>query len=123
MPLPALVIDDDLTTRTVLEKILSRNGFDVAVAGDGEEGLAIAARLHPALVVTDLLLPKADGPAVCARIRSNPSLAGTKIVVVTGIKNPTFQREARNSGADAVLEKPVDADALMKVVRTLIPGV
>jgi CheY-like chemotaxis protein len=122
MPSSALVIDDDLTTRTLLEKILSRNGFDVAMAGDGEEGLAVAARVRPVLVVTDLLLPKADGLAVCARIRSDPGLAGAKIVVVTGIRNPAFQRDARNAGADAVLEKPVDAETLMRIIRTLVPG-
>ncbi len=122
MPHSALVIEDDATTLTLLELILKRSGFEVATAGDGEEGSRAAARLRPDLIVTDLLIPKADGLAVCARIRSNPAMAGAKIIVVTGIKNPAFRAEARSAGADAVLEKPVTADDLMRVVRSLIPG-
>jgi two-component system phosphate regulon response regulator PhoB len=121
MPPSALVIDDDATTLILLEMILKRNGFEVATAGDGEEGSEAAIRLRPDLVITDLLIPKADGLAVCARIRRHPALSGIKIIVVTGIKNPAFRAEARNAGADAVLEKPIAADDLMRVVRMLVP--
>ncbi|MCX6561563.1 MAG: response regulator [Candidatus Aminicenantes bacterium] len=123
MPIPALVIDDDRVTRALIERILGGIGFEIFTAADGEAGLEAAARFVPALIVTDLLLPKADGLAVCSRIRKDPRLSGAKILVVTGLKNPGVQREARSAGADAILEKPFQADVLIRAVRALIPGV
>jgi CheY-like chemotaxis protein len=123
MSIPALVIDDDRVTRTLIERILSGIGFNVFTAADGEAALEAMARFVPVLVVTDLLLPKVDGLEVCARIRKDPRLAAVKILAVTGLKGPAFQREARSAGADVILEKPFQAEALIKAVRALVPGV
>jgi CheY-like chemotaxis protein len=123
MTIPALVIDDDLVTRTLIERILAGIGFEVVTAADGEAALEAAARFIPVLIVTDLLLPKVDGLEVCVRIRKDPRLAGAKILAVTGLKGPGFQREARSAGADVILEKPFHAEALIKAVRALVPGV
>jgi DNA-binding response OmpR family regulator len=122
MPRKAVVIDDDKVTVAILTRSLSSAGFEVISAADGAAGLECISREKPDLVVTDLLLPRVDGLAVCAKIKADPELVGVKLVIITALKNFAFQHEARNSGADVVLEKPVSWETLKKTLDRLFPG-
>jgi CheY-like chemotaxis protein len=122
MPRKAVVIDDDKVSIAILTRILAEAGFEVVSAADGEAGLACVFREKPDLVVTDLLIPRIDGLAVCAKIKAAPDLAETKLIIVTALKNFAFQNEARNSGADVVLEKPISSETLKKTLDRLFPG-
>jgi len=80
---PILVVDDEDDLRALLELNLSREGFDVITAANGAEALAQVEEHRPQLVVLDLMLPDVPGTEVCRRIRANPALAGTPIIMLT----------------------------------------
>jgi len=121
MPRKAVVIDDDKVTVAILTRILSDAGFEVVSAADGATGLACISRIKPDLVVTDLLIPRVDGLGVCSKIKADPELVGVKLVIITALKNFNFQHEARNSGADIVLEKPISRENLKEALARLFP--
>jgi len=82
-PGPILVVDDEDDLRSLLELNLTREGFDVVTAANGAEALAMVASHRPQLVVLDLMLPDVPGTEVCRRIRANPDLATTPIIMLT----------------------------------------
>jgi len=114
-----LVVDDSEVVRSLIRINLELEGFEVAEAGDGGECLALLAAPDPAAVVTlDLLLPKVpDGLAVLRRIRADPALAATRVVVVTAAAQAEDVRRAESAGADAYLAKPFEPQELVDAVR------
>jgi two-component system phosphate regulon response regulator PhoB len=80
---PILVVDDEEDLRDLLVVNLRREGFQTAVASTGAEALEKVAELRPSAIVLDLMLPDVPGTEVCRRIRSNPELASTPILMLT----------------------------------------
>ena len=80
---PILVVDDEEDLRSLLKVNLEREGFEVVLAANGAEALALVEAHRPRLVVLDLMLPDHPGTEVCRRIRANPALAGTPIIMLT----------------------------------------
>jgi CheY-like chemotaxis protein len=117
-----VIIDDDKVTRKLLSEILTRNGYEAHVAADGQEGLALVKWEQPDLVLTDLLIPLLDGIGVCQQIKSDPELRRTKVIVMSALKNPVMVREARAAGADEFLDKPLKTDALLELLRKMLPA-
>ncbi|WP_437775792.1 sigma-54-dependent transcriptional regulator [Sorangium sp. So ce1097] len=106
-----LVVDDEASARSGLEKLLRQEGYAVDVAGDGAEALEIAAERPPDVVVTDLKMPKMDGMALLGKLREqDPSLP---VLVVTAFGDVTSAVQAMRAGAEDYLTKPVDFDALL----------
>jgi len=116
-----VVIDDDKVTRKLLSEILIRNGYEASSAHDGAEGVALVKWERPDLVLTDLLIPIVDGIGVCQQIKSEPELSGTKVIVMSALKNPVLVREAKAAGADDFIDKPIRTDALLELLRRLLP--
>lgn len=109
-----LVVDDDEQQRSCIAELLSRAGYEVAVAGDGQDALELLrAGLRPALIVLDLTMPRMDGWAFLERLRGSPR--ATIPVLVTSAA--VTQRPP--VGADACLEKPLDARAFREAVARL----
>ncbi len=117
-----VVIDDDKVTLKLLTEILSRNGYETFGAHDGQEGLALVKWEIPELVLTDLLIPILDGIGVCQKIKEDPDLIATKVIVMSALRNPLLVREARAAGADDFLDKPIKTDVLLELVKRLIPA-
>ena len=69
------MIDDEQTVRDLMRRFLAREGFDVVTAKDGEEGLALARQLRPALITLDVLMPGLDGWSVLQALKADPELA------------------------------------------------
>jgi DNA-binding response OmpR family regulator len=111
-----LVADDDRFIRDLMKALLSRAGYDVIFAKDGEEALKLAASENPALVLTDGLLPKLHGFEACKSIKSlkNPP----KVIILTGVyTKPTYKYQVmKEYGADDVLSKPVDVCRLLESI-------
>jgi len=120
MPEKIVVIDDDKVTRKLLTELLARNGYETFGAHDGQEGVALVKWEQPGLVLTDLLIPILDGIGVCQQIKSDPDLVGTKVVVMSALKNPVLIREARAAGADDFVDKPIKTDSLLELVARLL---
>src|SRR5437868_205982 len=116
-----LVIEDDDEMRELMRMALEQNGYEVVTAADGVRGYDTALFLKPDLIVTDILLPGADGIHVVRRVRDTQSLENTPILVMTafGSGSATF---ALQSGANAFEPKPINAQSFLATVRRLLPN-
>jgi DNA-binding response OmpR family regulator len=111
-----LVVDDEANIVLALQFLLDREGYEVAVARDGESALELAARLPPDLVVLDLMLPGLDGYEVCRRLRAAPATAAAKILVVTARGREAERLRGLEEGADAYVTKPFSTRDLIATV-------
>ncbi|MEW5773269.1 MAG: transporter substrate-binding domain-containing protein [Thermodesulfobacteriota bacterium] len=109
-----LVVDDDPATRSYLAQLLEGEGYRVDAAPDGESALEMARALHPDLVTMDILMPGLDGRAVIGRLRRVPELMRIPILVISVLQEDVF------GGEDAALRKPIDHEALLDTVRSLL---
>jgi DNA-binding response OmpR family regulator len=116
-----LVIDDDESVRDLLARILRREGHEVYVASDGEEGLAQFAQCHAQLVITDILMPGKEGLETIVALRAqDPEV---KVIAVSGGgRNGTFGflTTATRLGADRTLSKPFAREDLLAAVNELL---
>jgi CheY-like chemotaxis protein len=112
-----LVIDDDAPTRDVTSRVLSRAGYHVVTAADGERGLEAAREQRPAVILLDVLMPTMDGWAVLSALKADPQLADIPVVMVTMTGD---RRLGFSAGAAEFLNKPVDRHRLVAVLRRFI---
>ena len=116
-----LVIDDTATMRGLVRRMLERAEHSVIEAEDGEVGIAVVKMHDPALVITDLIMPKKEGIETIQQIRrSHPN---TKIIAMSGHVRPdgvSYLDAARKLGADAILAKPFLRAALLDIVDRLL---
>ncbi len=131
--LRVLIIDDEEDIRDVLYDVLNRAGFEIDVASTGEEGLDKLRSKPPDVIVTDIIMPGKDGIATIREIRKE--LPNAKIIAISGggnlgpdayepnsIKTTAYLAAAGEAGADVILPKPFDREALMEAIRTLTAG-
>ena len=99
-----LLVDDSKFLRLATERALSRAGYDVSTANDGERALEIARENKPDVILLDMLLPKMTGPDVLKALKKDPATAGIAVVVLTGLSQKNAVR-LQQDGACAFLEK------------------
>ena len=112
-----LVVDDDPDIARFVEVNLRSAGYDVAVAGDGEEALEKAGDLRPDLVLLDVMMPRIDGFEVAQRLRKNPQTANTSIIMLTAKALSADKVTGLQSGADDYIIKPFDPIELLARVK------
>jgi CheY-like chemotaxis protein len=118
--LTALVVDDEADARRRVAGLLRLGGWQVREAADAEDALRQAAGADPDLVVTDVSMPGASGPAMLRRMRHNGSRA--RFLVVTSDPNDDVRAESAAAGAMACLAKPVEARVLLDFLRSRTTG-
>jgi adenylate cyclase len=111
-----LIIDDDATVRDVVGRFLEREGFSVAKANGGKEGLRLARELHPVAVTLDIMMPDLDGWTVLAAIKGDPDLVDLPVVLMTIVDE---KNRGYALGAADYLVKPVDRQKLIDVLHAL----
>lgn len=99
-----LLVDDSKFLMLAMERALSRAGYDVSTAMDGEHALEVAREKKPDLILLDMLLPKMTGPDVLKALKKDPATAGIAVVVLTGLSQKNAER-LQQDGACAFLEK------------------
>lgn len=115
-----LIIDDEPSIVISLEFLMTREGYQVQVARDGEAGLAAIREDPPDLIVLDVMMPKLDGFAVLEAIRADPALAETRVLMLTAKGREAEQRKGLDLGADAYMPKPFSTRDLVDKVRELL---
>jgi CheY-like chemotaxis protein len=109
-----LVVDDDRDIRETLEEILSYEGYEVATARNGADGLDKARMLHPSLILLDLFMPVMDGIEFCRHQRADPVIGGIPVVVVSAAAG--LEDRVRGLEVAAHIEKPLRIEELFEVV-------
>jgi CheY-like chemotaxis protein len=114
-----LVIDDDPAVRTLMRRFLSRGGFRVADAADGETGIRLARELKPDVITLDVLMPVMDGWAVLTAIKNDETLAAIPVVLQTIVDDPQMGFAL---GASEYLTKPIDRKRLLALLERYVPA-
>ncbi len=118
-----LVVDDEPPILELVRFTLEDDTLRVLEAGDGVSALEIARRERPELILLDVQMPRLGGLEVCRRMRQDPLLSGTRIVMLTAADQEADRARGLAAGADEYLAKPFSPLALFALVRTLMPGV
>lgn len=116
-PAKILIIEDDLTTQLVLKKMLEEQGYDVATADDGVEGLAQAQQFQPALIICDWVMPRLDGLDVCRQVKADLELSTIFFILLTARGRVEDRILGLENGADEFLTKPVELGELRARVK------
>jgi CheY-like chemotaxis protein len=117
---PTVLICDDEPSLRELIRISLGPGYEFVEADDGIRCLDVAGRVRPDVVVLDVMMPLRGGLEVLAEIRSNESLAQTKVIVLTA--QPAARDDALRAGADMVIEKPFTPDDITTAVEEVLSG-
>jgi len=112
-----LQIEDNPSNAALVEQVLAkRPGVRLVSAAEGLSGLQLARQHRPDLVLLDLHLPDLGGEELLHRLKAVPELADTKVVVVSADATPSRIREMLDLGVEGYLTKPVDVEALLRLV-------
>lgn len=115
-----LIADDDEMNRDVLSRRLHRHGYEVAVACDGEEVVAMASSETPDLILMDLSMPVLNGWQATEKIKSNPATQHIPVLAFTSHK--INGEDAMMAGFDGYALKPVELDSLLAQMEKLLGG-
>ncbi|MBN8510613.1 MAG: response regulator [Burkholderiales bacterium] len=118
-----LIADDEPNIVVSLEYLMKRAGYAVLVARDGQEAIDTIRRERPALVLLDVMMPRKSGHEVCAELRADEALRGTKVLMLSAKGRDTDVDKGLGVGADAYMTKPFSTkDLAAKVAQMLGPA-
>ncbi len=118
-----MLVDDSSTLRMSMSSILSKAGYRTEESPSAEHALdKLRSGLRPNLIITDLNMPGMDGIGLIREARNLPGLRFTPILMLTTESQQSKRQEARAAGATGWLVKPVAAEALLKVIKQVLPG-
>jgi len=120
--LRALIAADDEGIRRLLTTVLELDGWEVHVAGDGDEAVALTEAIHPDAVLLDVMMPRTDGISALRRIRANDANDDVAVVMVSALDKQSSVAEATDAGADDYLVKPVAISEVAARVLRLVRG-
>ena len=115
-----LVVDDSLTMRKVLGRLLEREGFEVLVAKDGLDAMQLLQETTPDAILTDIEMPRMDGFGLARNIRDDVRTANTPLIMISSRTADKHQNLAKEIGVDAFFGKPVQDDELINKVNELL---
>jgi CheY-like chemotaxis protein len=116
-----LLVEDNEMNRDMLSRRLIKRGFEVVIAVDGSEGVALAQSGQPDLILMDMSLPIIDGWEATRRIKAEPDLRAIPIIALTAHAMSGDEPKARDAGCDDFDTKPVDFARLMAKIEAYLP--
>lgn len=120
---PLLIVEDVPAVRELIRLQLKLRGYLVLTAADGVEALEVMAQQKPAVVITDVLMPRMDGFLLTHRLRSNPKTAGIPVILLSATYvSAEDERFGLSAGATRFLPKPVEVDDLVAAVADAVTG-
>jgi len=108
-----LLIEDNPQNRYLVTFLLEGRGYEVVSAADGPQGIELAGRIRPKLILLDIQLPTMDGYAVARALRGNPALKDTPIVAVTSYAMSGDREKALAAGCTGYIEKPINPETFV----------
>lgn len=117
-----LLVEDNEMNRDMLSRRLSRNGYEVSIAIDGHQGLAMALRGDFDLVLMDMSLPEMDGWEATRRLRSDPRGRSLPVIALTAHAMAGDREKALEAGCDEYDSKPVEFPRLLAKIEALLDG-
>lgn len=118
-PQKILIADDEPDIIEIVSYNLSKEGFEVFTAADGNEALQQARQHHPDLIILDIMMPGKTGVEVCQILRTQPEFAQTLIIFLTALSDETVHVKGLESGADDYVTKPVSPKVLISKIHAL----
>ena len=115
-----LIVDDEPNIVISLEFLMKKEGFEVAVANDGDEALDKVASFNPDLMLLDVMMPKKSGYEVCQQLRSDPAHAGLKIIMLTAKGRDIEREKGLAMGADDYITKPFSTREVVVQVEKIL---
>ena len=116
-----LIVEDQPDIRKLIRMTLEFEDFEIHEAADGAFGLRMASAIGPDLVLLDVMMPgELDGLQVCQRIKSDPKLAGLKVVLLTARGQARDREAGQHAGADDYLVKPFSPLQLIETIERLV---
>ncbi len=117
-----LIVEDQADIRKLIRMTLEFEDYDIHEAVNGVEGLRKAIEIAPDLILLDVMMPgELDGLAVCARVRADPALRQTKVVLLSARSQLQDFEAGTRAGADAYLAKPFSPLQLIESIERLLP--
>lgn len=118
-PKKILIADDEPDILEIVSYNLSKEGYEIYTAKDGNEAIERAKQLHPDLIILDIMMPKKTGVEVCQVLRSQPIFQETLIIFLTALSDESSQIKGLESGADDYVNKPISPKVLVSRVNAL----
>jgi CheY-like chemotaxis protein len=115
-----LCIDDDKLLLGLVATALQPHNFQTLTAIDGPSGIALAKRERPDLILLDIMMPDMDGFEVCRRMRADPDLHDTPIIILTALVDPKLNLKGFQAGANLAIQKPFDPKKLIDTIKTAL---
>lgn len=115
-----LLIEDNEQNRYLATFLLEKKGFQVFPASDGPQGIELAARVRPQLILLDIQLPTMDGYAVARKLRENTALANTPIVAVTSYAMTGDREKSIAAGCNGYIEKPINPETFVGEIERFL---
>jgi two-component system cell cycle response regulator DivK len=115
-----LIVEDNEMNRDMLSRRLAKRGYDVAVAVDGEQGLAMAQAAPPALILMDMSLPGVDGWEATRQLKTMPTTRAVPVIALTAHAMAGDREKAIAAGCDDFDTKPVDLPRLLAKIEALL---
>lgn len=115
-----LLVEDDEMNRDMLSRRLVKRGYDVVIATDGEQGVAMARSEDPAIVLMDMSLPVMDGWTATRTLKADPDTAAIPVIALTAHAMSGDEDKARDAGCDDFDTKPVELTRLLGKIEALL---
>ncbi|NTV34933.1 MAG: response regulator [Deltaproteobacteria bacterium] len=124
-----LVVDDELDMRTFITTLLETNGFKPLTAQDGFQGLEVARKSRPALIILDIMMPKESGINLYRELRNDPELKGIPVIMLSALSKKTFfhsqkvldeYKGEKIPEPAAYIEKPPEPDEILEAIRNAL---
>lgn len=117
-----LYIEDDIGSQRLVQRVLERHGYDVAIAGEGMEGIDLARQSQPHIILMDINLPGMNGREITTRLRSLQNFRQIPIIALTANTSPGHRERALAAGCDGYITKPINVAQFPREVETFLQG-
>ncbi len=115
-----LIVEDDPKSMTLTKDMLTVSGYATIQASDGNQGVELAKKAKPDLILMDIMMPKKDGYAACHDIKADPVTRNIPVIMLTAVGYELNKKLAKTFGADGYVTKPFNRQGLMDAISPLL---